>query len=150
MKSRDLPLGVAIAASATFCGMLGSAHQQWGDGSPVSEKVKQLCCGDAEVHFLPPGSVHAFADVGISTDFRNRSLMERNCRALTAMIGASGRNANTPTLKWSPDNLRCGACSSLRVAAKKRLFAGQDQRFHFDYWRRVLQVIERLCAQHSR
>jgi len=62
MKSRDLALGVAIAASAIFCGVLGSAHQRWKDGSPVSERVKQLCCGDAEVHFLPPGSVHAFAD----------------------------------------------------------------------------------------
>lgn len=38
---------------------LGFAHNQWGDGSPVSEQVKKQCCGDAEVHYLPPGSVHA-------------------------------------------------------------------------------------------
>ena len=35
------------------------AHTQWGDASPVSKQIKRQCCGDTEVHFLPPGSVHA-------------------------------------------------------------------------------------------
>jgi hypothetical protein len=40
----------------------GTAHTQWGDGSPVSEDVKRMCCGEAEVHLLAPGSVRALKD----------------------------------------------------------------------------------------
>ena len=43
-------------------GSVSSAHDRWGDGSPVSAEIKKKCCGDAEVHRLPPGSVHALAD----------------------------------------------------------------------------------------
>lgn len=59
-----IPSMVAAAAVApimVFCPP-GSAHTQWGDGSPVSEQIKRQCCGDAEIHFLPAGSVHARAD----------------------------------------------------------------------------------------
>jgi hypothetical protein len=53
----------ALAIVATGLASLPTlAHTQWGDGSPVSERVKQQCCGDAEAHFLPPGSVHSFPD----------------------------------------------------------------------------------------
>ncbi len=38
------------------------AHEQWPDGSTVSEQIKRRCCGQAEIHFLPPGSVHARPD----------------------------------------------------------------------------------------
>jgi hypothetical protein len=57
-----LARAVAIAIPALLHGLPGQAHTQWGDGSPVSERVKLFCCGDSEVHFLPPGSVHALAD----------------------------------------------------------------------------------------
>ncbi len=62
MRAKAFLLATAVAAPATLCAATGKAHQQWGDGSPVSESVKLRCCGDAEVHFLPPGSVHARAD----------------------------------------------------------------------------------------
>ena len=57
-----LALAAVIALPALLRCAPGQAHTQWGDGSPVSERVKLQCCGDSEVHFLPPGSVHAFAD----------------------------------------------------------------------------------------
>lgn len=62
MKAKNLTLSILIAALAVLHNEVGSAHQQWGDGSPVSERVKQQCCGDAEVHWLAPGTVHALAD----------------------------------------------------------------------------------------
>jgi hypothetical protein len=62
MKAKNLTLAIVVAATATFHGGTGFAHQHWGDGSPVSEQIKQVCCGDAEAHFLQPGSVHARAD----------------------------------------------------------------------------------------
>jgi hypothetical protein len=61
MKTMVPALNLAIAA-ALLWGSPAAAHQQWGDGSPVSERIKLKCCGDAEVHILPPGSVHALAD----------------------------------------------------------------------------------------
>ena len=62
MKSMLGLTGAAIVAPFLVCAPHGQAHTQWGDGSPVSERVKQQCCGEAEVHFLPPGSVRAFPD----------------------------------------------------------------------------------------
>jgi hypothetical protein len=62
MIAKTIVVTATIAVSAMFCVRVSSAHQQWGDGSPVSEQVKKQCCGDAEVHFLPPGTVHALAD----------------------------------------------------------------------------------------
>lgn len=54
-------LTITIAAAALLHSP-GFAHTQWGDGSPVSEQVKRQCCGDAEIHLLPPGTVHAMRD----------------------------------------------------------------------------------------
>jgi hypothetical protein len=62
MKTEGVALSLAIAAAAAFCGPPATAHQTWGDGSPVAESIKRKCCGDAEVHLLQPGSVHALAD----------------------------------------------------------------------------------------
>jgi hypothetical protein len=62
MKAIALKLNLAFAAAALLCASPARAHQQWGDGSLVSESVKRKCSGDAEVHILPPGSVHALAD----------------------------------------------------------------------------------------
>jgi hypothetical protein len=57
-----LLLVIVSVTSLAFRGLPAHAHMEWGDGSPVSEEVKRMCCGEAEVHFLPPGSVHAYAD----------------------------------------------------------------------------------------
>ena len=54
--------GIAIGASALLQQSFASAHTQWANGVAVSERIKQLCCGGAEAHLLPPGSVHARAD----------------------------------------------------------------------------------------
>jgi hypothetical protein len=62
MNAKALALGTLLAVSPILFARIGSAHQQWGDGSPVSERIKKQCCGDAEAHFLPPGTVHARAD----------------------------------------------------------------------------------------
>jgi hypothetical protein len=57
-----LSIAVATVAPVPFGLSAGLAHSTWGDGSPVSEQIKKKCCGDAEVHLLPPGSVHARSD----------------------------------------------------------------------------------------
>ena len=62
MKAKVFALTVAAAAGLPLWAAPAPAHQKWGDGSPVSESVKRKCCGDAEAHILPPGSVHARAD----------------------------------------------------------------------------------------
>jgi hypothetical protein len=57
-----LSIAVATAAPVPLGLSAGLAHSTWGDGSPVSEQIEKKCCGDAEVHLLPPGSVHARSD----------------------------------------------------------------------------------------
>ena len=51
----------AVAPIMVFCPP-SRAHTQWGNGSPISEQIKRQCCGEAEIHLLPAGSVHARAD----------------------------------------------------------------------------------------
>jgi hypothetical protein len=57
-----LSIAVATVAPVPFGLSAGLAHSTWGDGSPVSERIRKKCCGDAEVHLLRPGSVHARSD----------------------------------------------------------------------------------------
>jgi hypothetical protein len=57
--TRSTALASAILTLALLYGASSQAHERWRDGSAVSEEVKRLCCGEADAHFLPPGSVHA-------------------------------------------------------------------------------------------
>ena len=58
VRKTSIPTFIIIA----IVGSVGQAHERWGDGSSVSENIKRQCCGDGEVHLLPPGSVHALPD----------------------------------------------------------------------------------------
>ena len=53
-----LTAATALTLGAPVC----LAHTHWGDGSPVSDEVRRRCCGEADAHLLPPGSVHARRD----------------------------------------------------------------------------------------
>jgi hypothetical protein len=62
MRAGTIAFGAALVGPILFGSPAAEAHKLWGDGSPVSESVKKQCCGDADAHPLPPGSVHAMAD----------------------------------------------------------------------------------------
>lgn len=62
MRASRIALGMAIFGPLIVCSLPLEAHRRWGDGSPVSDEIEKLCCGEADAHLLPPGSVHARAD----------------------------------------------------------------------------------------
>ena len=51
MKGLLLVAALALASPAV-------GHDQWADGTPVPDWVKQACCGKSEVHMLTPDQVH--------------------------------------------------------------------------------------------
>ena len=101
---------LALAIVATGLASLPAlAHTQWGDGSPVSERVKQRCCGDAEVHFLPRVPCTRSPTAGTSTDFRSPFRTGRNCQVPMATSGDSGEIIFTMASRLSAANPRCNA-----------------------------------------
>jgi hypothetical protein len=70
-------LGAAIAGLIALVALFGlwvsaaSAHDQWADGSPVPEWVKQYCCGPADVHHYRFDEVKVTPEGYVLPDYPN-------------------------------------------------------------------------------
>lgn len=53
---------LALAAVAIGLSNGAHAHDQWADGSPVPEWVKNKCCGEAEAHRISPADISEDAE----------------------------------------------------------------------------------------
>jgi hypothetical protein len=51
-----------IAILGALAAVPACAHDQWADGGPIPDWVKDSCCGPADAHHLTPDQVHRYAD----------------------------------------------------------------------------------------
>lgn len=80
-------VGLALLLTASFQVSAAKAHDEWANGKPVPDWVKQSCCGPADAHHLRPDQVHDEGDYYIVDGYEGR-INKRSTQILPSQDGS--------------------------------------------------------------